>query len=426
MDGPPTAYLKAWVQVLRKYGFKALRSPIRSIQAYRKWSRFEEKSSFLKSIDYSAADLLKNKELMVCFSSMRNLNIETVNWFIPYFDHAFGGVYTILRFADYFSAKKGIRNRLIIYGSPEATENEVKSKICQLFPSLKSEAVIILRNTDVKSLPDADVCISTAWQSAYLALKFNRTKGKFYFLQDYESLFYPAGVDYALAEATYRFGFFGIANTPGLHQIYARDYEGVTEYFIPSVDKKVFYPLEHKPSKSTAENVFTIFFYARPESPRNAFELGISALSKIAKKYGARVKIYTAGSRWNPSDYGLESRITNLGLLPYEETADLYRKCDIGLVFMLTKHPSYLPFELMACGCPVVTNTNSATKWFLKDGENCVLTEPSIASICEKIELLMENPALRQRLISNGLRVIEKTNWDQEIEKIYKFISRVQ
>jgi len=423
MEASWNSYVKALLSLIRRYGFKSLMSPIGTLQEYRKWSRFQEKRSFIASLDYSTTDLLSNRDLMKRFSSMRNLKIETVNWFIPYFEHAFGGIHTILRFADYFSAKKGILNTLAIYGRSELSEENLKNRICRLFPSLQSASVIYLEKEKTDALPYADVCISTEWRSAYLLLKFNRTKGKFYFIQDYEPLFYPAGVEYALAEATYRFGFLGIANTPGLSEVYKQLYQGTAEYFIPSIDRNVFFCLEQKQSRPTP-NPTKIFFYARPEIPRNAFELGILALEKIKKKYGADVEIYTAGSQWNPSHYGLKGVITNLGVLPYEETGKLYRECDIGIVFMLTKHPSYLPFELMACGCTVVTNRNPSTTWLLRDGENCIMTEPSITSIFEKIETCIENPVLRSQLAQNGLHMVGKTDWEKEIEKIYKFICR--
>lgn len=376
----------------------------------------------LNKLDYSSTQSKENMEIMKRFNKMRDIKIETINWFIPTFKHAFGGIHTILRFANYFHTKKGIKNSLIIYGDPQTTSLEIKERISKLFPDLSLAETIILKDDNVDTLPYADISIATRWDSAYLVLKFNKTKGKFYFIQDYEPLFYPASTEYALAEATYRFGFNGIINTPGLYEIYTENYNGIAEYFIPSVDQNVFYPAQPKVSKPSAENPFTIFFYARPEAPRNAFELGITALSRMKQKYGELVKIYAAGAQWNPNDYGVEKQITVLGTLPYQETATLYRKCDLGIVFMFTKHPSYLPFELMACGCPVLTNYNPSTLWMLKDGENCVLAEPTPAIVFEKIETLMNDPNLRTRIISNGLELIHQTNWETEIEKIYKFI----
>ena len=63
-----------------------------------------------------------------------------------------------------------------------------------------------------------------------------------------------------------------------------------------------------------------------------------------------------AGAEWDPGAYGLGGVVRHLGLLPYEDTGALYRACDAGLVAMATRHPSYLPFELMASGAVVVTN----------------------------------------------------------------------
>jgi glycosyltransferase involved in cell wall biosynthesis len=415
-------YLIEAFRTLRNSGYKTLLDPVGTIQANAKKASFINDQLLIKSLDYSSVDLARNREAMERFHDTASTQAETVNWFVPYFDHAYAGIQTILRFVNYFHTKRHVKNTLVIYGNTSASEDEVRAKVARLFPNLLKEKVVVLRNYNLNTVPSADISIATFWTSAYLLLKFNRTKGKFYFIQDYEPLFYPAGTLYALAEATYRFGFYGIVNTPGLYDLYVREYKGIAEYFIPSVDDKVFYASDRTFAKPSAENPFTIFFYARLDGPRNAFELGAAALREIKRRYGEFVKIYTAGSKWNPRTYDLEGVVNDLGLLPYEKTASLYRKCDLGMIFTLTKHPSYLPFELMACGCPVITNYNAATTWFLKDGFNCLLAEPSISCICEKVEMLMNNPDLRKHLVSNALKSIPATSWNNEIEKIYKFI----
>ncbi len=409
--------------IMRRNSLRTLSNPASLIREYNRIRAHSSVFATVEAMDYSTRDLEKNRELMSKFGGMKNLQIETVNWFVPYFEHIYGGINTILRFAEYFQDKKETKNRLSIYGNPFASTTEIEKKITKLFPKLSSQEIFIMQDYNPEALPEADISIATEWKSAYLVLKFNKTKGKFYFIQDYEPLFHPAGPLYALAEATYRFDFRGITNTPGLYDMYTKNYNGIAEYFIPSVDQKIFYPSETKPQKPSSEKPFNIFFYNRPEVPRNAFELGILALKRIKKKHGKMVTIFTAGSKWEPKNYRLESYFTDLGVLPYEQTASLYRKCDLGIVFMFTKHPSYLPFELMASGCPVLTNSNPATTWFLKDGINCILTEPTITSICEKTELLMNDLELRKNLISNGLKTIHGNSWDDEIEKIYRFIS---
>ena len=414
-------YAVSALRVLRQNGVKSLADPLATFREYIEETRYGNTIASIRKVDCSDLDLAENRELMSRFDKMKDLNVKTINWFIPCFNHPYGGIYTILRFANYFSEKKGVRNNLIICGDPRQLSANPSVQVGKVFPKL-SERIIILGNNNVDSLPESDICIATDWTSAYYALKYNKTKGKFYFIQDYEPLFFPAGSMFALAEATYRFGFRGITNTPGLHQIYVHDYSGIAEYFVPSVDAKIFFPAQRNAQKPSADNPFKIFFYARPDVPRNGFELGALALNMLKEKYGNAVRILTAGANWKPRTYKLEETITNLGVLPYEKTGELYRNCDLGLVFMFTKHPSYLPFELMACGCPVLTNYNPSTTWFLKDKTNCMLTEPTPTSIYQKIETLMNDTELRKTLISNGLTEIQKGNWQKEMEKIYTFV----
>lgn len=422
--------LRVGLELLHENGFRAILDPMNALLRVRAHANYKNDQSLLKSLNYSSTDLAKNRELMAHFSKNRGIHVKTVNWFIPDFVHAYGGIYTILRLADYFHTTKGVKNRLVFYGRPEtpeavASESEIKNKIGEIFPNLSSSDIIPLTNYDLSKVPQGDVCIATFWTSAYLVLKFNRTEGKFYFIQDYEPSFYPAGTLHGLAEATYRFGFYGIVNSHGLYNLYMRDYGGVAEDFTPNVDKEVFYPSQRVPSRPSDQNPFTIFFYAR-EGPRNAFELGLAALQKIKRMYGNVVRIYAAGSKWDSRTYDPENNIVNLGVLPYEKTAVLYRKCDLGIVFTFSKHPSYIPFELMASGCPVLTNYNPATTWFLKDGFNCILSEPSVSCICEKVDTLIGNSDLRKQLIMNALDSMPRTTWNQEAEKIYRFICNLR
>ena len=136
------------------------------------------------------------------------------------------------------------------------------------------------------------------------------------------------------------------------------------------------------------------------------------------------MEIVTAGSVWDPAEFGMERVITNLGLLPYKRTGDLYRECDLGLVMMLTRHPSYLPLELMACGCTVVTNYNRFTSWLLKDGENCLLSNTSVSSIAEVISKAIDEPNLRKKINDNAGQLIlqNHSSWDSQMEKIYSYM----
>src|SRR5262249_7526191 len=152
-----------------------------------------------------------------------------------------------------------------------------------------SPAICVRGDAELTVVPPADACIATFWTTAYALLKFNQTKRKGYFLQDFEPMFYPAGAISAQVEATYRFGFYGLANTITLKQHYTTDYQGQATFFNPCVDTSLFHPAD---DRSAAQSMpFMVFFYARPDYPRNGFELGAQALRQLKRRLGQRVRI---------------------------------------------------------------------------------------------------------------------------------------
>lgn len=369
-----------------------------------------------KVFQINSEDILASKEAT---ASKDIGEIKTANWLVPNFDHIkFGGIFTIFRFIEKMSIE-GVENRIIIYDNPSFDLSKLEAQIKDNFPQLKNYKLIIFDHAkdDIDSLPESDIAVCSFWVSAYILLKFNKTKRKYYFIQDYEPLFYPGGSTYALAESTYRFGFRGIVNTPGLLAAVNQRHgmEGIS--FIPAVDRTIYYP-----NKEKYTDKVKVFFYARPNNPRNAFNLGIEIIKQLLDKYGDRIEIITAGAKWNEAAFGLDKKITNLGLLgTLQEVGDLYRQCDIGFVYMLSKHPSYQPFEFMASGMATVTNNNEDNLWLLKDNENCLLSEPSAAAMAEKIGILIEDTNLRKRIIKNAEKSLGYT-WPQQTEMIWNDI----
>jgi glycosyltransferase involved in cell wall biosynthesis len=345
--------------------------------------------------------------------------IKSATWFVPYFDHlSFGGIYTIFRFINYF-AEQDVSNHIVIYDKPEVDSDVMQAEIERVFPHLANAKLTIYdpRKDKIKNLPATDIGICTFWVSAYFLLRFNQTKRKYYFIQDYEPLFYEGGSTSALAESTYRFGFEGIVNTPGLLRAINQRHglQGIS--FTPAVDACYYYPPKKKENKKVR-----IFFYARPNNPRNAFHLGIMIIKILLHKYGDRIEIVTAGSDWKERKFDLKGLVTNLGLLKsLQEVGDLYRSCDIGFVYMLSKHPSYQPFEFMATGVATVTNNNEDNLWFLKDGTNCLISEPSPAAMAEKIGWLIEDKKLRQKIQRGGYKTVSN-EWSPQLEAIWNDI----
>jgi hypothetical protein len=368
------------------------------------------------AFDVTDSDLAANAALIDRYRHSEPFEIRSVLWFLPFFHHVyFGGTHTLLRFADHFARVCGVENRFYCYDVGSAPVPGMARKIAEAFPSLAQCSFDSAQDLTPDRLPPADAAIATLWTSAFPLLSLSNVKSKFYFVQDNEQQFYPAGAAAAMVEETYRFGFPGIVNTPGLAEVY-RSYGNPAVSFVPAVDLHRYHPAtEPRPPGAPVR----VFFYGRPTTPRNAFGLGIAALAKLKRDYGDRVEVICAGENWNPAQFGLTGRIQNLGVLgSLDEVAALYRSCDIGLAFMQTKHPSYQPFEFMASGMATVSNINPATSWLLRDGENCLVTPPLPTPTAERLGRLVEDSELRARIVSAGLREVRQYRWEDQIEQM--------
>ena len=106
------------LRILRQNGVKSLADPLATFREYIEETRYRNTIASIRKVDCSDLDLAENRELKSRFDKMKNLNLKTINWFVPCFNHPYGGIYTILRFANYFSETKGVRNNLITCGDP--------------------------------------------------------------------------------------------------------------------------------------------------------------------------------------------------------------------------------------------------------------------------------------------------------------------
>ena len=381
---------------------------------------------FVDLCDFTETDLDANRKVLESFARLATFQPQSLNWFVPHFDHVLrGGIRTIIAFADYFRQAKGVRNRIIVYGRRSTDPSAYHQQIQVAFPDFPAEDVLAYSGDDPAMLPPADAAIATLWTSAYHVLRVNDTTAKFYLVQDYEPLFYSAGTMSALIEATYRFGFWGICNTPGVADAYRRVSGAPTQAFVPAVDRSVYYPLDPSQPKHAEGEPKTLVFYGRPGNDRNCFELGVRALRSVKRLLGDGVRIISVGAKWEPGQYDLDGVVENWGLLgTLEEVADLYRHCDAGLCFMQTPHPSYQPLEYMACGCPTVTNRNPANAWLLRHGENCLLAEPTASAVAEAVVGLLQDDELSARIIRNGLLSVGSTDWQQQMDIVFDFICK--
>jgi glycosyltransferase involved in cell wall biosynthesis len=321
--------------------------------------------------------------------------------------------------AENLTKTMGVHNTFVLLNTSDAVILQDTARIQALFPDLNFGIKYIAVEDDLSQLPAADIAICSSWPTAYILAKFNRCTAKFYFMQDYETLFYPAGSLSGMIDQTYRFGFYCIANSPGIYNKYL-NFSKNAEYFIPGVDAAIFN--SHKAERRIGPP-WQVVHYGRPRNQRNAFALGLEALWEVKAHFGDSVRILSAGAVWNPKMYGFEGVIENLGILDdINAVADLYRSSHVGVVSMLTPHPSYQPLEYMACGCATVTNQNDGTNWLFKDHENAIVTSIVPSDIARGVITALEDEALWKRIVDGGAKTAASLNWEDAFSKIRNYI----
>ena len=326
---------------------------------------------------------------------------------LPGFQAIYAGLNNIFSYAD-FLRKNGIKISFALILDNKDLQKHVDI-LKETFPELaKSANFYPVTLNSVDELPPSDVAICTQWATAYILAKYNKTKRKCYFIQDKEASFYPMGTISALVENTYKMNFFGLANTPGLLRWYEDAYSGQGIVIKSKVDLSNYLP--NKDKNVHLQKPYKVFFYARPNEPRNAFELGIASLVKLKIKFKTDVEIFAAGAPWDPAEYGLEDVLVNMGKISFDKLSSFYRSMDIGLMFMFSGHPGVVASELMASGCPVVVNQYNDETWneLYEHEKNCLVAIPTASSIAESLERGLIDDKLRGILIPNALKKVEE------------------
>jgi glycosyltransferase involved in cell wall biosynthesis len=194
-----------------------------------------------------------------------------------------------------------------------------------------------------------DVMMATHWSTVALAESVRSLIGEImYFVQDFEPAFYPMGSEYILAENTYRKNLYAITSGPWCAHMLKRDYAMEADSFRFPVDGTIY----NVGAAGDTPRAKRVLFFAKPEMARRCFLIGTMALKEFHRiKPDYEILFFGSGSaKQHPQDYP----VTYLDIVPtLNDLANLYATSAAGLVFSTT-NPSLVPYEMMACGLPVV------------------------------------------------------------------------
>jgi len=322
-----------------------------------------------------------------------------ISFIIPQPFEGSGGHRNIFRTIKYLS-RFGYAMKVYVNPDNHRFKNsfEVENFITQNFFDLEAE--VVWWATDITP---CDVLIATHWSTAYIVQKnWEKARLKCYFIQDFEPYFYAMGYEYVAAYNTYRMGLYPITSGPWPLKLLQREF-GITEgnFFRFPIDRNIYYFQKEKRSNDHLR----VAFFARPDMPRRCYHLGVSGL-EIVKQIHPEVEILFYGA--DASKYEqVPFPFTNLGMLPeISQLGDLYRSCDVGICFSTT-NPSLVPYEMMACGCPVVDLDFNENVVNYGNENNVTLVGPSAQEIANGVLKLLEDTVYRENVIQNGVKFCE-------------------
>ena len=266
------------------------------------------------------------------------------------------------------------------------------------------------------TVEDADCTFATFWPTVENLLALPNGGRRYYLVQDFEPSFYPDEPHhYERAENTYRAGLHCITLGPWLAKLLREKYHARADHFDFAVDTNVYWP-----RPVLRESRGRVCFYARPATPRRAYELGLAALELVHSQL-PEVEIVLFGSRDLTPVPAFP--FVNRGLLSQGDLAELFSSTDVGMVFSLS-NPSFVPLEMIACGCAVVEISSARWEGVLAHGQNAWLVDPMPDAIARGVIELLGNDTLRRRLAENGLQLTKPMSWSNSARQIESILLR--
>ncbi len=335
-----------------------------------------------------------------------------------------GGVGTALIFCAMLANRMGASLRI-------ATRTE-PSKSSDIEPFLKLYRVHVDHGVQFAFAPlsgesheldifENDLFVTTSWWSTAATLNAVDPSSILYLLQEDERMFYPFGDDRHRCETIMsnreiRF----IVNTELLfNHLVSTGLDNITArgaWFEPAFPNWIY---KRKTRRNGSKR--KLFFYARPDNPRNMFYLGIEVIDRAIQSGVLDLSVwdvYLAGRNIPALEFTSGYQPKYSEGLTWKDYAALIGTVDLGLSLMYSPHPSYPPLDLAASGALVVTNRFLNKQDLSKYSPNVICADLDLQSL---IDALSQAIALTESQTEDSPAEIENplnTDWHKSFDHI--------
>lgn len=336
----------------------------------------------------------------------RSKSALRIGWIVPGLIIGGGGHRNILRTA-YHLEQFGHDVRLY-FSDTNMSDNELRKSVREHFYPF--DGPIRRWNGNVNS---EIVLMATHWSTVALAESVASLVGEIiYFVQDFEPAFYPMGSEYILAENTYRKSLYAITSGPWCAHILKRDYNMEADSFRFPVDQAIYNP----ETAGAQARMKRVLFFAKPEMARRCFLIGTMALKEFHRiKPDYEILFFGSG---NAKQHQQDYPVTYLDIVPtLNDLSKLYATSAAGLVFSTT-NPSLVPYEMMACGLPVV-DLNRPGNEVNYDGRHdiALLADADPVRMAKDIAAMLDDTSGLARRSANGLAFASNFPSEEEMAR---------
>ncbi len=329
----------------------------------------------------------------------------TLAWLVPPWKVGSGGHTTIFRLIRQLE-QRGHRCAIYVFDpfnyEPRSAE-EIRTEIRTSFIPVEAQ---VFKGLD--RWLGADVGIATNWWTAWPLRDLPGCREKAYLVQDDETQFQATSAQSIWAADTYRMGYRGIAYTPWMAGLLARDYGMEARWFECGTDLET-YPFGDEPREPGL-----IAVYARRETERRAVDLAMAGIATLfERRPGVRVTLFGSNAKQNSP-----VPATNLGVRPPADLAALYRRASAGVVFSLTTH-SLVAQEMMASGLPLVElNGDNVASALGRSGERAMLADPRPDAIADALQAVLDRPDEAAAMAQRARGFVEGLTWERAGDQV--------
>lgn len=267
--------------------------------------------------------------------------------------------------------------------------------------------IVRVPELDDRYVPDADVVVATAWQTAERVARLGSGKGsKVYFIQHYETWSGPE----ARVDATWRAPFTRVASSEWLRRL-GRERFGIDDvHVVPyGVDLEAFHP----GPRSDGDGLRVGLLHHLDDWKGVA---GTVEAVRRLRREGLDVRLAAFGAF---ADRGPLPADAELHVLPSrDELRRFYTSLDVFVCGSWSETGPMTVPEAMACGvCVVSTDVGNVSLW-TNGGEGAFVVPPcDVDALTTALRTALTDPAERTRRAQRGRDLIQPFTWERAADQ---------